>query len=227
MTVLHDEELDKIARAGAVDPYDPSRLQPASIDFTLGTTFMVPRSGAFSRVDLADVPLDLMRREDHEDEFWLPPTPNGFALGRTAEIIRVPNNIVARMEGKSSLGRLGLIVHVTAGFFDPGFEGYGTLEFVNLLQVPIVLRLGMPICQFSFQYMTGEAKPYAGRYRDGNDATGSRYGHEIKAEWRGTSPDVVAIPSPVSQCCGLPIINESAGSGELSPGVCSGCRRIV
>lgn len=178
MTVLHDRELDRIARAGAIDPYDPAMLQPASIDCRLGTTFRVVMAYRHSHVDLADVPLDLTEERIVEEGGYFILNPGAFVLGRTAEIIRVPTNMVARMEGKSSLGRLGLIVHVTAGFFDPGFEGYGTCEFVNLLPIPILLRPGLPICQFSFHMLTGVAQAYRGRYTDGNDATGSRYGHE-------------------------------------------------
>lgn len=192
MSVLHDQELDRIAREGAIEPYDPKYLQPASIDCTLGTVFRRVASYKHSAIDLANVPLDLYETEIHEDDlsfsggvFWL--NPGEFALGRTAETIRVPTTMVARMEGKSSLGRLGLIVHVTAGFFDPGFEGFGTCEFVNLLQVPIGLRPGLPICQFSFQLLTGEAQPYSGRYTDGNDAAGSRYGHD---EFVGPKRDI-------------------------------------
>ncbi len=178
MTVLHDVELDRLARAGAIDPYDQSLLQPASIDCRLGTTFRVVMAHRHPHVDLAAVPLDLTEERVVEDGDYFQLDPGAFVLGRTAEVIRVPTTMVARLEGKSSLGRLGLIIHVTAGFFDPGFEGYGTLEFVNLLQVPILLRPGLPICQFSFYQLAGEARPYSGRYTDGNDATGSRYGHD-------------------------------------------------
>lgn len=179
MSVLHDKELDRIARAGAVEPYDPKMLQPASIDFNLGTTFRVPEPHLFSKIDLAAVPLDFTREVEIEPDghYYLP--PHGCVLGRTAEIIRVPKNMVARMEGKSSLGRVFLAVHITAGFFDPGFEGYGTCEFVNLMPIPILLRPGLPVCQFSFHMLTGESEGYKGRYRDGNKAAGSRYGHPV------------------------------------------------
>lgn len=181
MSVLHDRALDHIARAGAIEPYDTSFLQPASIDCRLGTTFRRVRAHKHHLIDLDDVPLDLTDpiEIDEGDSFQL--NPGQFALGRTMEYVRVPLNMVARMEGKSSLGRLGLIVHVTAGFFDPGFEGYGTCEFVNLLPVPILLRPGRPICQFSFQLLTHQVdRPYSGRYRDGNNAAGSRYGHRVE-----------------------------------------------
>jgi dCTP deaminase len=178
MSVLNDVDLDRIARAGAIDPYDPAMLQPASIDCRLGTTFRVIEAHRFGRISLADVPLDMTREvmRSEGEEFWL--SPGDRVLARTAEIIRVPRDMVARLEGKSSLGRLFLVVHATAGFFDPGFEGYGTLEFINFFPNPIGLVPGDPICQFSFHKLTGPASPYAGRYTDGNDAVSSRYGHE-------------------------------------------------
>lgn len=178
MSVLHDVELDRIARAGAIEPYEPSLLQPASIDCRLGTTFRRPVASKYKEIDLANVPLDLTDEVEVPIDGYYRLPPFDRCLGRTLEVVRVPTNMVARMEGKSSLGRLFLIVHVTAGFFDPGFEGYGTCEFVNLNERPILLRPGWPICQFSFHMLTGEAKPYSGRYTDGNNATGSRYGHD-------------------------------------------------
>jgi dCTP deaminase len=91
--------------------------------------------------------------------------PGEFVLGVTAESVNLPDRIVGRIEGKSSLGRLGLMVHVTSGFIDPGFHGCLTLQMTNVLRVPIILRPGKRICQVVFAYMHSPAEhPYAGRY---------------------------------------------------------------
>lgn len=157
-----------------IEPWDLSVIQPASIDLRLGRKFRVPVEHGTTHIDLADVEDSDMVEVDNS-RFVL--HPGEFALGVTHEIIRVPTDMVGRMEGKSSLGRVGLIVHVTAGFFDPGFVGHGTLEFVNLRRVPIVLREGVRICQFSFQWMDGEAvQPYRGRYQGDDGPSASRYG---------------------------------------------------
>ena len=107
--------------------------------------------------------------------------PGAFILGSTIEAVRLPTNLVARVEGKSSLGRLGLIVHATAGYIDPGFEGTITLEISNLSKFPITLYAGMPIAQISFSKMSGAAaRPYGSKslnskYQYQNGPTESRY----------------------------------------------------
>lgn len=171
--MLRDVELRELCRAGAIDPYDPDAIQPASIDLRLGFKFRVPVDHSVTAIDLADVREETQLVEP-KDGFVL--HPGEFALGATYERITIPNDMVGRMEGKSSLGRLGLIVHVTAGFFDPGFSGVGTMEFVNLRRVPIVLRPGRRICQFSFARLSGPVEtPYKGRYQGDEGPTGSRY----------------------------------------------------
>jgi dCTP deaminase len=101
--------------------------------------------------------------------------PNEFALGQTMESVRLPHNIVARLEGKSSLGRIGLIIHSTAGFVDPGFEGNLTLEMTNLTRLPIKLRPKMLIGQISFQKTLSPVdRPYAGKYQSQDEPTASR-----------------------------------------------------
>ena len=103
--------------------------------------------------------------------------PSEFILGVTEEVVRLSNNIVGKIEGKSSLGRLGLMVHVTAGFIDPGFIGPITLEMKNLLNVPIVLRPGKKICQIAFAWLNSAARrPYDGRYQNSKGVVASRYG---------------------------------------------------
>lgn len=162
-----------------LDPFDPDAVQPASIDLRLGTTFMVPNPHDLRYVDLGNMPdmsqyMEMIQRTP-EQGFVL--HPGEFALGSTAERISIPNNIVGRLEGKSSIGRIGLIIHVTAGFFDPGFDGVGTLEFFNVWRTPIILRPGEFICQMSFTYMVGPAaKPYAGKYKGDTTVAASRLG---------------------------------------------------
>jgi dCTP deaminase len=107
--------------------------------------------------------------------------PGEFVLGRTDERVEVPDDIVCRIEGKSSIGRLGLVVHATAGFVDPGFVGTLTLEITNFNSVPIVLRPGLPICQLSFMTLDRPAeRPYGhpdlgSHYHGQTEATESRY----------------------------------------------------
>jgi dCTP deaminase len=112
--------------------------------------------------------------------------PGEFALGRTQEYVEIPDDIVSRIEGKSSLGRLGLIVHATAGFVDPGFKGTLTLEITNLTRVPIKLYTGLPIAQLSFMTLDAPAEqPYGSpelgsHYQGQTAATESRYGRAVR-----------------------------------------------
>jgi dCTP deaminase len=101
--------------------------------------------------------------------------PGEFVLGVTSEQVNLPSNIVGRIEGKSSLGRLGLMVHVTSGFIDPGFRGCLTLQMTNVLRVPIVLRPSKRICQVVFAYLNSPAmNPYGGNYQDSEGVVASK-----------------------------------------------------
>lgn len=171
-------DLVKAGRLG-IDPYDEGRLQPASYDLALGRELLFPAPG--SAVDpeqtkkIPHAPWQLSR----PDQVPFQLLPQRFILAHTVETITLPADIAARIEGKSSLGRLGLLCHVTAGFIDPGWSGQLTLELYNLLDVPIVLRAGMPIAQISFYQMAGTAeKPYQGRYVDSVGVVPSRYGRD-------------------------------------------------
>lgn len=150
----------------SVHPFDASLVQPASVDLTLGRDFL--------QYEPSDQPLDPEKPDDADlerfsaDELTL--YPGSFILGTTVERISVPPTLAARVEGKSTLGRLGLIVHSTAGFVDPGFEGSITLEMTNINVRPIILRAGMRICQIAFYPMTGVVdRPY------GHKSLGSHY----------------------------------------------------
>jgi dCTP deaminase len=182
-SVLSDGTILELVEQGRirVEPWDPTMVQPASVDLRLGDSFRVFHNHRTSAIDLRDPPANLT------EEVVVPPGepfvihPGEFCLGRTLEWVSIPDDIVARIEGKSSLGRLGLIVHATAGFCDPGFEGTLTLELNNLTRVPIKLYPDLPIAQLSFMTLDKPAlKPYGSpglgsHYQGQRAATESRY----------------------------------------------------
>lgn len=173
--VLSDRDIRKALCAGdlVVDPLDDNRVQPASIDLTLDRQFLIPHdpSPYPPPIDLSDVAKTL----NHEPMVGVSPdylylAPQEFCLGSTVERVEIPDYLVARVEGKSSLGRLGLIVHATAGYIDPGFKGKITLEIYNLNYRPITLYPGKSICQLSFNRLESPAV-----YPYGHEKVGSRY----------------------------------------------------
>jgi dCTP deaminase len=182
-SVLSDGTILRLVEEGRIriDPWDPKLVQPASIDLRLGDSFRVFHNHRATAIDLRDPPANLT------EEVVVPAGepfvihPGEFCLGRTLEWVKIPDDIVARIEGKSSLGRLGLIVHATAGFCDPGFEGTLTLELNNLTRVPIRLYPDLPIAQLSFMTLDQPAlKPYGtpglgSHYQGQRAATESRY----------------------------------------------------
>ena len=141
MAALSDGTLRRLLADGRVkiDPYDEAMVQPASIDLRLGPSFRVFHNFRVESIDIADPPQGLTEHVEIDDETPFVVHPGEFVLGRTAEYVEMPDDLVARVEGKSSLGRLGLIVHATAGFCDPGWNGTLTLELNNLTRVPIRL----------------------------------------------------------------------------------------
>jgi len=165
-----------------IDPWDEALVQPASVDLRLGDSFRVFHNYRVTSIDLRDPPSNLTEevRVESGEPFVI--HPGEFALGRTMEWVELPDDIVARIEGKSSLGRLGLIVHATAGFCDPGWKGTLTLELNNLTRVPIKLYAGLPIAQLSFMTLDAPAlRPYGheqlgSHYQGQVEATESRYG---------------------------------------------------
>ena len=182
-SVLSDGTLRRLVADGRIriDPWDPDMVQPASIDVKLGNSFRVFHNFRVASIDLAAPPRNLTELvEVQEDESFVI-HPGEFCLGRTEERLELPDDIVCRVEGKSSLGRLGLIVHATAGFVDPGWKGTLTLELTNLTRVPIVLWPGKPIAQLSFMALDKPAeRPYGhpelgSHYAGQVDATESRY----------------------------------------------------
>lgn len=184
MAVLSDSTIRRLIGEGriGIDPFEDAMVQPASVDLRLGDSFGVCRAHRIERVDLGDPPADFTEQVTVPSGEPFVIHPGEFCLGTTAEVIRLPADILARVEGKSSIGRLGLTVHVTAGFIDPGFEGEITLEFCNLTRVPLLLRPGKAICQVSFETMDRPAdRPYGhpdlgSHYQGQRGATASRYG---------------------------------------------------
>ena len=153
-----------------VDPYLETYVQPSSIDLRVDRFFRVFENHRYPHIDpKADQPdLTTQVEVDDGDSFVL--HPGEFVLGSTFERVRLGNDVVARLEGKSSLGRLGLLIHSTAGFVDPGFNGYLTLELSNVANLPIAIYPEMKIGQISFYQMTTEADhPY------GSSEAGSKY----------------------------------------------------
>ena len=159
-----------------IDPWDPELVQPASVDLRLGDSFRVFHNHRVAAIDLSEPPTNLTEEvtPDEGEPFVIHPCE--FVLGVTHEYVELPDDIVARIEGKSSLGRLGLIVHATAGFCDPGWKGTLTLELNNLTRVPIKLYPGLLIAQLSFMTLDAPAeRPY------GSEALGSHYQGQVAA----------------------------------------------
>ena len=187
-SVLSDGTILRLVSEGRikVEPWDPEMVQPASIDLRLGNTFRVFHNHRTAAIDLAAPPQNLTEQIQIADDEPFVIHPGEFALGRTQEYVEIPDDVVARIEGKSSLGRLGLIVHATAGFVDPGFKGTLTLEITNLTRVPIKLYTGLAIAQLSFMALDAPAEhPYGSpelgsHYQGQTAATESRYGRAVR-----------------------------------------------
>ena len=153
-----------------LDPFERSMIQPSSIDVRLDKFFRVFDNHKYPHIDPAADQSDLIREVSVErgEEFIL--HPGEFVLGSTYERVTLPDDVAARLEGKSSLGRLGLLTHSTAGFIDPGFSGHVTLELANVATLPIKLYPGMKIGQLCFFRLSSPAEnPY------GSEKYGSRY----------------------------------------------------
>ena len=169
--VLADATIARYLDEGRIeiDPYDRSLLQPSSVDVRVDRYFRVFRNNLYPFIDVKAEQEDLTELVEIDDEPFIL-HPGEFVLGSTLERIAVPDDLVGRVEGKSSLGRLGLLIHSTAGFIDAGFDGHITLELANVASLPITIYPGMKIGQVSFLQMTTPAdKPY------GSGAKGSKY----------------------------------------------------
>jgi len=153
-----------------IDPYDESLVQPSSVDVRVDRYFRVFRNSRYPFIDVKTPMEDLTELVEIGDSEPFILHPGEFVLGSTLERVRLPDDLVARLEGKSSLGRLGLLIHSTAGFIDPGWDGHVTLELSNVANLPITIYYRMKIGQLSFVQMTEPAEtPY------GSSGLGSKY----------------------------------------------------
>ena len=170
--LLSDRDLRAEIEGGRVvlDPWDPTMLQPSSVDVRLDKYFRLFDNHKYPYIDPAEDQPDLTHLVEVESGEPLILHPGEFVLGSIVETVTLPDDIAARVEGKSSLGRLGLLTHATAGFVDPGFSGHVTLELANVATLPIKLYPGMKIGQFCFFRLSSPSEhPY------GSEKYGSRY----------------------------------------------------
>jgi len=170
--VLSDRTIRTEIEAGriAIDPFDATLVQPSSVDVRVDRKFRVFHNARHPYIDVRKPMEDLTELVEPStgEPFIL--HPGEFVLAQTLERLTLPDDLVARLEGKSSLGRLGLLIHSTAGFVDAGFSGKLTLELSNVANLPITIYEGMLIGQVSFMRMDGPVEhPY------GSSSTGSKY----------------------------------------------------
>jgi len=186
--VLSDRDIKaEIARNRVIiDPFDETDVQPASVDLHLDRKFRLFRSTVHAYVDVREETPDLTELVEVEADKPFILHPGEFVLGGTVECITLPDDIVARVDGRSSLGRLGLLIHSTAGFVDPGWEGCLTLELSNVSNLPITLYCGMKIGQISFYRTTSPVEnPYGSanlgsKYQGQREPTPSRLHQEFR-----------------------------------------------
>jgi dCTP deaminase len=170
--VLSDSAIRRLVEAGriGIEPYDPALMQPSSLDVRVDRLFRVFRNSRYPYIDVKEEQEGLTELVEVADSEPFILHPGEFVLGQTLEWVELPDDLVARLEGKSSLGRLGLLIHSTAGYVDPGWKGNLTLELSNVANLPIALYYGMRIGQISFFRMSSAVeRPY------GSPELGSKY----------------------------------------------------
>jgi dCTP deaminase len=190
--VLSDRAIRRLIREGriGIDPFEDELVQPSSVDVRVDRFFRVFRNSRYPFIDVKQ-PMDELTElvEVDSEPFIL--HPGEFVLGSTLERITLPDDLVARLEGKSSLGRLGLLIHSTAGFIDPGWDGHVTLELSNVANLPITIYVGMKIGQLSFVQLSEPAeRPYGAealgsKYQGQSGPTPSRYWRNFVTERKG------------------------------------------
>ena len=184
--ILSDRTIREEIDAGriVIDPFDPSCVQPSSVDLHVDSEFRVFANSRYPYIDVKQEMPDLTELVEVKPDEPFILHPGEFVLGSTLERVSLPNDLVARLEGKSSLGRLGLLIHSTAGYVDPGWDGYLTLELSNVANLPITLYPGMKIGQISFFRLTTEAeRPYGsagGKYQGQRGPTASRFFEDFR-----------------------------------------------
>ncbi|MGO4301519.1 dCTP deaminase [Leifsonia sp. RAF41] len=180
--LLSDRDIKAELGSGriALEPFEPEMVQPSSVDVRLDRFFRLFDNHKYPFIDPAEDQPELTRfvEVDADQPFIL--HPGEFVLGSTFELVSLPDDVAARLEGKSSLGRLGLLTHSTAGFIDPGFSGHVTLELSNVATLPIKLWPGMKIGQMCFFRLSSAAErpygsaEYSSRYQGQRGPTASR-----------------------------------------------------
>ena len=186
--ILSDRDITEAIKAGriGIEPFEFDDVQPSSVDLHVDRFFRVFHNARYAFIDVKQ-PMEGLTElveVDKDEPFIL--HPGEFVLGSTLEYVRLPHDLVARLEGKSSLGRLGLLIHSTAGYVDPGFEGHLTLELSNVANLPITIYPGMKIGQISFFRLSSEAEhPYGSskvrsKYQGQRGPTPSRYFENFK-----------------------------------------------
>jgi dCTP deaminase len=196
VSVLSDRDIRAELESGRVkiDPYDPADLQPSSVDLHLDRSFRVFRNNRYAFIDVRTPQPDLteMLRVTDDEPFIL--HPGEFVLGQILEWVELPDDLVGRLEGKSSIGRLGLLIHSTAGYVDPGWKGKLTLELSNVANLPIALYFGMRIGQISFVRMSSPVeRPYGSaglgsKYQGQSEPTASAFHEDFEAARRTVEP---------------------------------------
>lgn len=182
LVLLSDGDIRAELDSGRIvlDPYDPAMLQPSSIDVRLDRYFRLFDNHKYPYIDPAAEQPELTRLVEVNGDEPFVLHPGEFVLGSTYEAVTLPDDVAARLEGKSSLGRLGLLTHSTAGFVDPGFSGHVTLELSNVATLPIMLWPGMKIGQMCFFRLSSPAEhpygssQYSSRYQGQRGPTASR-----------------------------------------------------
>jgi dCTP deaminase len=172
----------------AIEPLASDAIQPSSVDLRLDRLFRVFKKTDRPHIDVREPSDDCTQLIEAEGDKPFLVRPGEFVLANTLETITVPNDLVARLDGRSSLGRLGLLVHATAGYVDPGFSGKLTLELANAAPLPIAVYCGMKICQISFLRLTTPVdRPYGSpglgsKYQGQQEPTPSRVYQDFKPE---------------------------------------------
>ena len=196
--VLSDRTIARLIAEGGIeiDPYEQSLLQPSSVDVRVDRYFRVFRNNLYPFIDVKTEQEDLTELVEIGDEPFIL-HPGEFVLGSTLERIRLADDLVARLEGKSSLGRLGLLIHSTAGFIDPGWNGHVTLELSNVANLPITIYHAMKIGQISFMQLSEPAAaPYGAaslgsKYQGQRGPTPSRYWQNFPPSERNSASETV------------------------------------
>ena len=188
--ILSDRDIRAAIEAKriTIDPFDPAAIQPSSVDLHVDRFFRTFHNARYPYIDVKKPMDDLTELVDVKEDEPFILHPGEFVLGSTLECVTLPDDLVARLEGKSSLGRLGLLIHSTAGFVDAGWNGHLTLELSNVANLPITIYPTMKIGQISFYKMSSPAdNPYGSRkvgskYQGQEGPTPSRYYENFESE---------------------------------------------